>query len=174
MTPLGGLALVEPGGQRLRDAFANPLNEQSAADYPVVWTHETSKRKTMKSFADFRTEPKAAKHEYATQVLWPKASKLLIACKINPQAIRVAAIHLTRAALGQPFIPVMPLPAVRAPSSTLKAWCAYFNSTPAMVSFMNRRQKKLTYADYSLDQLRSMPVPESRQVRSCSPRRRLP
>ena len=25
---------------------------------------------------------------------------------------------------------------------------------------MNRRQKKLTYADYSLDQLRSMPVPD--------------
>ena len=160
VTPFGELALVEPGGQRLRDAFVNPLDGQAAADYPVVWTHETNARKTMKSFADFRTEPKPAKRDYATDVLWPKASRLLIACKINPQAIRVAAIHLTRVALGSPFVPITPLPTVRMSSATLRAWCAYLNSTPAIVSFMNRRQKKLTYADYSLDQLRSMPVPD--------------
>ena len=160
MTPLGSLALVEPGGQRLRDAFANPLNDQSAADYPVVWTHETNKRKTMKSFADFRTEPKAAKHEYATQVLWPKASKLLIACKVRSSRVRVAAIHLPQPVLGQPFIPVTPLPHIGAPARTLRAWCAYLNSTPATLSFLNRRQKTLDYSDYSLDQLRSMPVPD--------------
>ena len=160
MTPLGGLASVEPGGRRLRDAFANPLNDQSAADYPVVWTHETSKRKTMKSFADFRTEPRAAKHEYATKVLWPKASKLLIACKIRSSRVRVAAIHLPQPVLGQPFIPVTPLPHIGAPASTLRAWCAYLNSTPAALSFLNRRQKTLDYSDYSLDQLRSMPVPD--------------
>ena len=160
VTPFGELALVEPGGQRLRDAFVNPLDGQAAADYPVVWTHETNARKTMKSFADFRTEPKPAKRDYATDVLWPKASRLLIACKINPQAIRVAAIHLTRVALGSPFVPITPLPTARMSSATLRAWCAYLNSTPAIVSFMNRRQKKLTYADYSLDQLRSMPVPD--------------
>ena len=159
MTPLGGLALVEPGGQRLRDAFRNPREGEPAADYPVVWTHETSARKAMRSFADFRTEPKAAKREYATTVLWPKASQLLLACKINPQAIRVTAIHLPQAALGQPFIPITPLPTSPAPSATRKAWCAYLNSTPAILSFLNRRQKKLTYADYSLDQLRSLPVP---------------
>ena len=89
-----------------------------------------------------------------------KASRLLIACKINPQAIRVAGIHLAQAALGQPFIPVTPLPAIQTQATTLKAWCAYLNSTAAVVSLMNRRQKKLTYADYSLDQLRSVPVPD--------------
>ena len=160
MTRLGGLASVEPGGRRLRDAFANPLNDQSAVDYPVVWTHETNKRKTMKSFADFRTEPKAAKREYATKVLWPKASKLLIACKIRSSRVRVAAIHLPQPVLGQPFIPVTPLPHIGAPASTLRAWCAYLNSTPATLSFLNRRQKTLDYSDYSLDQLRSVPVPD--------------
>ena len=159
-TPLGELALVEPGGQRLRDAFVNPLDQQPKPEYQVVWTHDTNARQTMRSFSDFATEPKPAKHNYATEVLWPKASKLLIACKINPQAVRVTAIHLARAALGQPFIPVTPLPHLSAPAETLEAWCAYLNSTPAIVSFMNRRQKKLTYADYSLDQLRAMPVPD--------------
>ena len=159
-TPLGELALVEPGGQRLRDAFVNPLGHQPRPEYQVVWTHDTSDRQTMRSFSDFATEPKPAKREYATNVLAPKASRMLVACKINPQAIRVAAIHLPQAMLGQPFIPVTPLPHVSAPAATLEAWCAYLNSTPAILSFMNRRQKKLTYADYSLDQLRSMPVPD--------------
>lgn len=160
VTPLGELALVEPGGRRLRDAFLNPLNRDGDADYPVVWTHETNQRRTMSSFVDFNTEPKPAQRKYATEVLWPKASRLLISCKINPQAIRVSSIHLPQAALGQPFVPITPLPIIRTPAATLKAWCAYLNSTPAVVSFMNRRQKKLTYADYSLDQLRSMPVPD--------------
>ena len=51
-----------------------------------------------------------------------------------------------------------------APVRTLKAWCAYLNSTPAVLSYLNRRQKKLTYADYSLDQLRSIPVPDPLKV----------
>ena len=42
----------------------------------------------------------------------------------------------------------------------LQAWCAYLNSTPAVVSFLNRRQKNMTYASYSLDQLRTIPVPD--------------
>ena len=160
MTPLGSVALVEPGGRRLRDAFLNPLDGGSTAEYPVVWTHETNERRTMKSFSDFSTEPKPTKREYATEVLWPKASRLLIACKIRASRIRAAAIHLYSPALGQPFIPVVPLRSVERPTETLKAWCAYLNSTPASLSFLNRRQKALDYSDYSLDQLRSIPVPD--------------
>ena len=159
-TPLGELALVEPGGQRLRDAFVNPLDYRPKPEYQVVWTHDTDDRQTMRSLPDFATEPKAAKRDYAENVLWPKASKLLIACKIRASRIRVSAIHTPDPVLGQPFIPVVPLPHICAPSETLEAWCAYLNSTPAVVSLLNRRQKALDYSDYSLDQLRTMPVPD--------------
>ena len=160
-TPLGGLALVEPGGQRLRDAFVNPLDHpMSDAKFPVVWTHKPNNRRTMSSFADFATEPKPAKRQYATEVLWPKASRMLVACKIWAPRIRVAAIHTPSPVLGQPFIPVTPLPHIPAPAKTLEAWCAYLNSTPAVASLLNRRQKKLDYSDYSLEQLRSIPVPD--------------
>ena len=118
----------------------------------------------MRSFSDYATSAKESKYEYATNLLWPKASRMLIACKINPQAIRVAAIHLERPALGQPFIPVTPLAEVSDPARVLRAWCAYLNSTPAVLSWLNRRQKKLTYASYSLDQLRSIPVPDPKNV----------
>ena len=160
-TPLGDLALVEPGGRRLRDAFVNPLDHPIPdAKFPVVWTHETNNRRAMSSFADFTTEPKPAKRQYATDVLWPKASRMLVAAKIRASRVRVSAIHTPRPALGQPFIPVTPLPHISAPAETLEAWCAYLNSTAAVASFLNRRQKALDYSDYSLEQLRSLPVPD--------------
>ena len=159
-TPLEDLALVEPGGQRLRDAFVNPLDHQPKPEYQVVWTHDTNDRQTMRSFPDFATEPKPAKRDYATNVLARKASRMLIACKIRASRIRVSAIHTPSPVLGQPFIPVTPLPHVCASTETLQAWCVYLNSTPAVLSFLNRRQKALDYSDYSLDQLRTMPVPD--------------
>ena len=166
LVPLAHVALVEPGGQRVQEAFKNPLKDVLPArpTFEVVWTHKTSQRTTMCSFSDYATTPKESKYDYATNVLWPKASKVLIACKINPQAIRVAAIHLEKPALGQSFIPVTPLDGVSDPAKALQAWCAYLNSTPAVLSWLNRRQKKLTYASYSLDQLRSIPVPDPNKV----------
>ena len=160
------MAFVEPGARRLHDAFENPLKEQRrlSDNYEVVWTHKTDKRTTMRSFADYMTSPKATKYKYATEVLWPKASRMLLACRIQPSKIRVTAIHLPKPALGQAFIPVTPLKSAKFPTNTLKAWCAYLNSTPATISFLNRRQKKLTYAAYSLDQLRSIPVPDPAYV----------
>ena len=104
--------------------------------------------------------PETAKRQYATEVLWPKAIRLLIACKIRSSRIRVATIHLPNAALGQPFVPVTPLSGVEYPASALKAWCAYLNSTLGVLSFLKRRQKTLDYSDYSLDQLRSIPMPD--------------
>ena len=166
LVPFAQVALIEPDPRALRAALLNPLHEgnETSLDYEVVWTHKTSERTTMRSFSDYATSPKESKYEYATNVLWPKASTMLIACKINPQAIRVAAIQLERPALGQSFIPVTPLDVVSDPAKALQAWCAYLNSTPAALSWLNRRQKKLTYASYSLDQLRSIPVPNPKSV----------
>ena len=118
----------------------------------------------MRSFSDYATSPKESKFKYATNLLWPKASKMLVACKIRGSKIRVTAIHLPRPALGQPFVPVTPHTTISSPESVLQAWCAYLNSTPAVVSFLNRRQRTLDYSSYSLDQLRSIPVPDPQEV----------
>ena len=163
LSPLEDLALVEPAGRRVADGFRNPLKTtefQPSTAYEVVWTHKTKERETMCSISDYVTEPKVEKYKYAVHVLWPKASRMLIACKINPQAIRVSSIFLSRPVLGQLFIPVTPLPEFPNPTAMLQAWCAYLNSTPAVLSFLNRRQKNMTYASYSLDQLRTIPVPD--------------
>ncbi len=160
LSPLDALAEVEPAGQRVRDAFVNPLPTDSEGIFPVLWRHQTDIRRTMRAEPDHTTEPKPGKEHYAKNVLWPMAGRLMLPLKINPQAVRMSAVLLSEPALGNVWVPVSLSPDITAPVRTLKAWCAYLNSTPAVLSYLNRRQKKLTYADYSLDQLRSIPVPD--------------
>ena len=172
LTPLGEMALVEPAGRAIRGAFVNPLRNEPRPEYPVMWRHQTGKRTTMEASADCVTEPKAGKDAYARS-LWPKASRLLVAAKLNPQAVRTASILVDEPVLGNAWIPITPTGSsvqVDADSSErsriTRAWCAFLNSTPGAVLFLNRRAKKLTYPAYSLDQLRSLPCPDPQNMRT--------
>ena len=44
-----------------------------------------------------------------------------------------------------------------------KAWCVWLNSTFGILGFLNTRQKNLTYPNFSLEGLRSLPVPDPSQ-----------
>ena len=171
LTPLGDMALVEPAGQAIRGAFLNPLQNEPRSEYAIMWRHQTGKRTTMRASVDCVTEPKAGKDAYARS-LWPKASRLLVAAKLNPQAVRTASVLVDEPVLGNTWVPVTPTgdsAQVHAdPNEQLritKAWCAFLNSTPGAVLFLNRRAKKLTYPAYSLDQLRSLPCPDPAKTR---------
>ena len=41
----------------------------------------------------------------------------------------------------------------------MKAWCAYFNSTCGVLFLLNIRPRKLTYPQYDLKNIRSIPLP---------------
>ena len=173
---LGNVAEVGPLDRCVRRTFENPLKPAKPVQnslfvgtgapdsFEVAWTHKTSDRETMLSFSDYTTVPRAGMHNYATGVLWPKASRLLVACRINPQVIRVCAILLPKPALGQAFIPVTPAVDFMDTAAVMQAWCAYLNSTPAVLSFLNRRQKNLNYASFPLVKLRGLPVPDPMRI----------
>ena len=108
---------------------------------------------------EYRTIPKLEKHEYATDTLWPKASRLLFAQRIEPKNVRTPAILVSEPALGGCWVPVTPMQAAD-PDEIMKAWCAYLNSTCGTLSLLNQRSKKLTYPQYSLTHLRSIPLPD--------------
>ena len=59
--------------------------------------------------------------------------------------------------LGSLFTPVAPKLAESLRAG--KAWCIWFNSTAGILSYLNIQQRKLTYPAFSLDGLRSLPVP---------------
>ena len=168
LTPLGKMALVGPAGQRVRDAFLKPAEEKAEPDYPVMWHHQTGRRITMRASVDYVTEPKAGKGRYA-QKLWPMASRLLVAAKLRTNTVRTASILVDKPALGNAWIPIAPredcLLTRRQQLCAQKAWCAFLNSTPGMILFLNRRQRLLTYSSYSLGHLRTLPCPDPRKVK---------
>lgn len=170
LVPLGEMALVEPAGQRISDAFVNPLKNEAKPEYPVMWRHQTAKRTKMRASADCVTEPKIGKRTYA-QHLWSRASRLLLAKRLNPQAVRTPSVMVDEPVLGGAWVPVSPHePLLRRRSDgpsrlcLQQAWCVFLNSTPGAILFLSRRSKKLTYPAYSLDQLRSLPCPDPRKV----------
>ena len=158
---LGNVADVGPGGQRIRDAFDRHANDDPSAK-PILWMHETGVRTTIAAEPDTIASPKHKKRDYALDILWPKAGRLLIACKINTNAIRTTSVLLDEPALGSAFVPVRPKTKDETTVHTLeKALCVWFNSTPFVICLLGARSKKLTYPHYSLDSLRSLPVPNS-------------
>ena len=70
---------------------------------------------------------------------------------------RTPAVFSDDPILGSAFIPASP---IEGNSTQLcKAWCVWLNSTFGIIAFLNTRQKKLTYPSFSLDGLRTLPVP---------------
>ena len=191
LRPLGEMALVEPAGRRIRGAMVNPLKQEPKPVYPVMWRHQTGRQTTMRTTVDCVTEPKSNRRDYAINTLWPKASRLLVAARIRTTTVRTSSAMLDQPGLGSVWAPVTPRAnylrfdarmseqghdtcLVRpSPEHLLqhsaqrslrvqKAWCAFLNSTPGVVLFLNRRSKTLTYPAYSLDQLRALPCPDPR------------
>lgn len=101
--------------------------------------------------------PKAGMQNYAKK-LWEMRSSLLLANRMWLNLARTVAVFSDKPLLGSAFIPATPNGQDK--EETCKAWCAWFNSTPGIIAFLNIRQKKLSYPHFSLDGLRSLPVPD--------------
>ena len=67
------------------------------------------------------------------------------------------AVFSDEAVIGSGFVPVSPVGDNK--EQVCKAWCVWLNSTFGIIAFLNTRQKNLTYPNFSLDGLRSLPVP---------------
>ena len=157
---LGEIAEVEPGGQRIRDAFNRHVSGGPDAK-TILWDHKSEIRTTMSAEPDTIASPKDGKRNYVVNTLWPKAGRLLIAVKININVVRTTGVILDKPALGSMFVPVRPIANDRKlMRSYEKILCVWFNSTPFIICLLGARSKNLLYTAYSLDTLRSLPIPK--------------
>ena len=161
LSPLGHMAKIEPDCRGIRGAFINPSRAVSQGTFPILWNHKTNRQRSMYTSPDCRCNPKPGKEQFIQNSLWPKASRLLIAVRLRTNTVRTFAVFASEAVLGQAWVPVTALQ-----NSTnlsrgrlLESWCAWFNSTPAAICLLNRRQKSLDYSHFSLEQLRKLPAP---------------
>ena len=162
LRPLGVLANVGPA--HVRSAMRNPLNDPSDGPYRVLWRHRTADRTTMRSMHEFSVDAKPGKEREAERA-WAKASRLLIANKLNTTGARIAAVLLDCSAVGSAWTPASPRTALTSNQLiVLQAWCAWLNSTPGLLGFLHRRGRKLTYADFMPNKLNSLPCPDPQQI----------
>ena len=122
----------------------------------VLWHNKSGRQTAMHSDPDEFVVAKKGMQSYA-QKLWQKRSNLLLANRMWLNLTQTPAVFSDEPVLGSAFIPVTPFSENK--EQLCKAWCVWLNSTFGIIAFLNIRQKKLTYPSYSLDGLRTLPVP---------------
>ena len=155
LAPAGTLCYIEPGGQRIRDAFLRKPPPDAPWTVPILWDHSTEIQTTMNAQADVFGAPKPDRVNYA-KYLQGKASRLLVVNRLRTDTVRVAACYAPQPLLGSAWIPVRPI----SPNPALDhALCAWWNSTPGILTLLHCRAKALDYPRFALDSLRSLLIP---------------
>lgn len=160
LTPAREACHVEPAGERIRDAFRRDAPNDAPWTTPVLWDHATTRQTTMSTTKDVLASPKPGRDRYA-RYLTSKASRLLIANRLRTNTVRVTACRAEQPLLGSAWVPVRP---VEPNPDFERALCAWWNSTPGILTLLHSRSKALDYTRYSLDALRALLVPDPKRT----------
>ena len=156
----GNACAIEPEGRRVRDAFYRVQNSSAPWKMPVLWDHSTDIHLTMDAKPDVLATPKQEKEAYA-RYLKGKASRLLISNRLRTNTVHTSACYTEEPVLGSAWVPVTPLSTY---PDLDHALCAWWNSTPGILTLLHARSHALDYAKYSLELLRQLLIPNPRTV----------
>ena len=153
--PLSELADVGPEGRRIRDSYTHS-DMPTPSGRRALWYHKTDVTRSMRAETDVYIEPKPASRERRlAESYWEQRSEMLLPHRLWLPLARVAAVMLETPAVGSIWTPCRPHD-----PDTIKALCLYLNSTPGLLSLLGGRDnRKPSYPSFSLDTLRSLPVP---------------
>ena len=150
---LSDLAEIGPGGQRIRDSYTRS-EMPTKSGRRALWYHKSDVTQSMGAETDVYIEPKDPKRHLADRY-WEQRSQLLLPHRLRLNVARVAGVMLPERAVGSLWTPCRPHDA-----DIGKAICLYLNSTPGLLSLLGARDNRVpSYPSFSLDTLRSLPVP---------------
>ena len=151
--PLSNLAHIGPAGQRIRDAYTHS-DMPTQSGRRALWYHKTDITQSMRAETDVYIEPKESKRHLADSY-WEQRSQMLLPHRLRLNLARVVTVMLPEQAVGSIWTPCRP----RDPDIA-KALCLYLNSTLGLLSLLAARDNRVpSYPSFSLDTLRSLPVP---------------
>ena len=153
--PLSALADIGPAGQRIRDAYTHS-DMPTQSGRRALWYHKTDVTRSMRAETDVYIEPKPFSRERRlADIYWEHRSQMLLPTQLRLNLARVAGVMLPERALGSRWTPCHPHD-----PDIAKALCLYLNSTPGLLSLLGQRDNRVpSYPSFSLDTLRSLPVP---------------
>ncbi len=153
---LGLLAEIGPDGRGIRGAFRESEVPDDKA-MVALWHHKTDVTQKMLAQTDTYIIPKPDKERQSTN-LWAKRGKLVLAMRARLNTVRAVSVRLPQRALGSAWTPCKPH---AQDVSVEKAICAYLNSTIGILAMLGDRSiKHLSYSQFSMDDLRRIPVPD--------------
>ena len=156
---LGSIADVGPAGQRIRDAFTRSAMPD-AEGRVALWQHDTEVTQAMAAQWDTHIVAKPPKAHLA-QSYWQQRSRLLLPHRLFLPTTRAVTVSLDTPALGSAWTPCRPAVAGISESDLQKAFGVYLNSSLGILALLgNRSNKKPTYPNISLDDLRKLVVPD--------------
>ena len=158
IVPMNQLAYVGPAGQRIRDAYTQS-DMPTKSGRRALWHHKTDVTQSMAGAADVYIEPKVGR-EHLAEKYWAQRSNMLLPHRLWLPLARVAAVILPEQVVGSIWTPCRPHD-----PDFAKALCLYLNSTPGVLTLLGcRDNRKPSYPSFSLDTLRSLPVPDFRSM----------
>ena len=161
LAPAGDLCYVEPSADRVRDTFGPAPEDSASWTCPMLWEHSPEDQVTMSARPDMSAAPRPDREDIARNNLIKNASRLLIANRLYSSRTRVSACYAAEPILGYAWTPVLPV----APNAAFeRALCAWWNSTPGILTLLHARTRRLAYPHYSLDSLRALLVPDPSRV----------
>ncbi len=157
--PLSTIADIGPGGPTIRVNFTRydmPLLE----GYTALWYHKTDVTQSMLAHVDSHIKPKKPKR-YLAERYWNQRGKLMLPERIFLPTVRVMSIMLELPAVGSAWMLCKPSVDGTDTTKLEKAICVYLNSTVGILAMLgNRSNKKPTYPQFSIDNLRNLSVPD--------------
>ena len=153
--PLSDLADVGPEGRRIRDTYTRS-DMPTASGLRALWHHKTDVTRSMSAETDSYIEPKPSERERRlAKIYWEQRGRMLLPTQLRLNLARSASVMLPEPAVGSRWVPCRPHD-----PDIAKALCLYLNSTPGLLSLLGGRDNRVpSYPSFSLDTLRSLPVP---------------
>ena len=152
-TLLGDIAAIGPAGQRIRDAFTRS-GMPDGKGRVALWLHDTEATQSMLAKVDTHLVAKEDKAHLADSY-WQQRGTFFLPQRLFLQTTRATTVRLDTRALGSAWVPC------RTGSIELeKAACMFLNSSVGILSMLgDRSNKKPTYPNLSLDDMRKIVVP---------------
>ena len=158
--PMNQLADVGPAGQRIRDAYTQS-DMPTKSGRRALWHHKTDVTQSMAGAADVYIEPKVGR-EHLAEKYWAQRSTMLLPARFRLN--RGAGCRSDIAGTGGGFhLDTLPPPRPRPNQGLMSLHELHAGVADAAGG---RDNKIPAYPAFSLDTLRSLPVPDFRAVDS--------
>ena len=152
----GHVADIGPSGRRIRDSYRK-FNMPKLGSRRALWHHKTDSLRTIRARTDVFIEPKPEKADLAARY-WSERSRFLVPGQLWLPLTQVTAVVVDLRTVGSRWSPCRP----HDPSpQAMYALAAYLNSSLGVLALLGSRDnKKPSYPAFSLETLRTIPVPD--------------